>query len=362
MDGAKVKDGPSVLIQFDDSGDAGKTAPEGAPEGAMTVSFTDFWGEHSDAAKIVAEKEAEKIAGDGRALATWSLGAGLVGFVVWFFVDIPTGWDIALFSCSLLLTLNGGAFWRLMAQVKKEGRHATSRLLIAMETVQRVAEKAADAEDCHKAQLTKVKAEKERLCADMCEEMKDRESEAAKQYSELEGEKRGMERENKKLTLTLNAARETLSYYADRAQVDVYEGEDALYDGEEEDTSWNSEPKPRKRECSGVYVINNAADGKVKIGHTGNFAERFFDIQSKAASSGIKKDDIVPVVFVPVDEGRYEIEQEIHAALDESRHAGEWFKIPPEEAVAVVVAHVHKRRVSNFKERTKIRVPKGGEE
>ena len=177
---------------------------------------------------------------------------------------------------------------------------------------------------------------------------------SATQCEQLENEKNIVLYQKDELFSKLRGVQSTLGYYESDAKLDVYKGMDALYEG-----GGLLNAQTNKRKCGGIYIINNAADGKVKIGETGNFSERFDAIRSRCVSSGINGDAIEPVVLVPVDEGRYEIEQKIHAHLNKSRiDKGEWFKITPEEAEAVVLKHVHKRRKRNFKARTKIPVGK----
>lgn len=143
--------------------------------------------------------------------------------------------------------------------------------------------------------------------------------------------------EKEELKVALLGAQETLAYYSGQNRIEAYVGESAL------------------RECGGIYVIKNAGDGRVKIGITDdNFKRRFAEIQSHCASAGIKKGDVLPAILVPLDEGKYKVEQAIHHALADRKTAGEWFNVSPEEAIAIVLEHVHNRRVANSKMREKM--------
>lgn len=189
---------------------------------------------------------------------------------------------------------------------------------------EQASEDIADIKREHKAELAEVKAEGKKSLADMQREVKKLQSEKTKLNDDL----RNM--------------RKTLEYYCARRVLDAYAGEDAL------------------RECGGIYVIKNVGDGKVKIGMTDNFARRFSEIQSHCASAGIKKDDVSPVVLVPLDEGKHEVERGIHRALADRQTAGEWFQLTPEEAVAIVLDRAHERRVGNFVARTQFPIGGGG--
>ena len=143
--------------------------------------------------------------------------------------------------------------------------------------------------------------------------------------------------EKEALNVALLGAQETLAYYSGQNRIEAYVGESAL------------------RECGGIYVVKNVGDDKVKIGITDdNFKRRFAEIQSHCASAGIKKGDVLPAILVPLDEGKYKVEQAIHHALADRKTAGEWFNVSPEEAIAIVLEHVHNRRVANSKMREKM--------
>ena len=191
---------------------------------------------------------------------------------------------------------------------------------------EQASEDIADIKREHKAELAVVKAEGKKSLADMQREVKKLQSEKTK----LNDDMRNM--------------RKTLEYYCARRVLDAYAGEDAL------------------RECGGIYVIKNVGDGKVKIGMTDNFARRFSEIQNHCASAGIRKEDVSPVVLVPLDEGKYEVEHAIHHALADRQTAGEWFQLTPEEAVTIVLDHAHERRVGNFKMRTQFSIGDGGDD
>ncbi|MGI9337451.1 MAG: GIY-YIG nuclease family protein [Gammaproteobacteria bacterium] len=331
---------------WDDSAKA--VAEDKKPQQAARLSL---------AGKMGVENTAEKAEGDDKTLSVFAalpFFAGVSGFVVWFFAEISTGWGILLLLCSGFMVLYGWALWWSTEDINEAAIHAVRYRHKADETVAQayrelsaaigtIRENVAEIERNHEKELEEVKAAGGRLSVEMWREMKARDSEAAAKYERLQNEKGQVESENEKLTFDLQGAKVTLEYYADNARLEVYSGKQAL------------------RECGGIYVIKNTGDGKVKIGITDdNFKRRFGEIQSHCASAGIKKEDVIPEILVPLDEGLREVEQAIHRALGKSRTAGEWFGITPEKAVAIVLAHVHEKRVSNFKARTKLPIGESG--
>lgn len=261
------------------------------------------------------------------AFSILSVLAGGTGVVVYFYADVSAWWLVM----SLLVIVYGGMlFW--------------SGILSHDITARMVVVSSAFVKGLYEEKEKEILAQAEKDVSAQQKTTEARVAKKQKEIDELKNDKSRMESEGKKLTYTLHGVQETLAYYSANERLDVYDGDDAL------------------RECGGIYVIKNAGDGRVKIGVTDdNFKRRFGEIQSHCASAGIKKDDVLPVILVPLDEGKYEVEREIHHALAENKTAGEWFDVTPEEAVAAVLQHVRDKRVANYKERSKIPVGKNGE-
>lgn len=267
--------------------------------------------------------------------AILSLIAGVAGIVS---ADIPAWWR----GVSLPLVLYGVVILLCLLLAFKSTGHIVGASTMVVDGMRRDKEQEILAQ-AEKKLLAEKKANKKDI-AKMQDEMNEREREANENIKQLEKDKERVGKDKEKLTYTLHGVQETLGYYSANERLDVYDGDDAL------------------RECGGIYVIKNAGDGRVKIGVTDdNFKRRFGEIQSHCASAGIKKDDVLPVILVPLDEGKYEVEREIHHALAENKTAGEWFDVTPEEAVAAVLQHVRDKRVANYKERSKIPVGKNAE-
>ena len=298
--------------------------------------------------------------GGKQQFAALSVFAGAAGIVLHFFANLPTGWEFVL-PCSVILLSYGGILLRHINQSNEaesaaRASHYNLEKTIARERDNMSAERSANSERIaklesrHNAQLAEAKNAQEQLRAETQEKIENTRAEAQekvnahgreanKTIEQLENDISRVTEAKEELNSILRGAQETLAYYSKHAQLDVYVGGDAL------------------RECGGIYVIQNIGDGRVKIGMTEkNFAERFSAIQRDCVSAGISRDDVRPVVLVPLDEGKYEVEQKIHRMLVGSKTAGEWFRVAAEEAVATVLAHVHGRRVANFKRRKRMPV------
>lgn len=69
-----------------------------------------------------------------------------------------------------------------------------------------------------------------------------------------------------------------------------------------------------------VYFVQQGTSGPIKIGCTRNFKTRLNSLQTSAAET------LTVIGTVP---GGFELERELHAALDDYRLSGEWFKPTP---------------------------------
>ena len=263
-------------------------------------------------------------------MLVWFGGAGLVfaSAVSLLFDDMPTGetvfWSLALLhgaGCLIFVALFVRDINEVWQTVFADRRAASEARRKAEEDLQ--AEKRAGEDN-----IAKVKHEHKAELAAVKEEGK-------KSLAGMQAEIANLQSEKEELGDDLRKTRQTLEYYCARGVLDAYAGEAAL------------------RDCGGIYVIKNIGDGKVKIGMTDNFARRFSEIQSHCASAGIRRDDVLPVVLVPLDEGKQGVERAIHRALADRQTAGEWFQVSPEDAVVTVLEHAHERRVANFKRRAK---------
>ena len=93
--------------------------------------------------------------------------------------------------------------------------------------------------------------------------------------------------------------------------------------------------RPALIECAGIYIISREDDGLIKIGKTGDFRNRFFQIRRDCRSTGHR--DIQPVLLIPVNENRSVVEQRAHNRLSQYRTAGEWFKCDADTAIRAVL-------------------------
>ncbi len=279
--------------------------------------------------------------------AAWSVVAGVAGVPVVLLAEIAR---YALFIPALLIVFGALLFLRIRKSEKEFG-DAKFRLFHAKreaDEYRRTAEgelaqahkdlsaKEQEHQKSLKSARQQSEKEKEELRGGMLAEIERYQNEAQALDARLQNEKLGRKEEVEKLGLQLNHSRQTLAYYSKYEWLDAYVGQTAL------------------RECGGVYVVSNPADGKVKIGLTDNFARRFKEIQSACNTAGIAK--VVPEILVPLDEGKHTVEQKLHKEFAKNQTAGEWFNIPPKEAVAAVLTTVRERRVANFKTRQKIPV------
>lgn len=330
MDGAEVKGGADVRFAMQ-GGNSGKTVAAGAAENRADYDFNVVYAFGTPTSRRRWVK-----------IFFWSLVAGVLtgiaGLAVWFFADIPAGWVFALLSCALLLTVYGGFLWvhflhfdEVALDVCRYRNNAEEEIAHAKRNLRGTTRACKERE----AGLVEIEEEKERLRSavkDMREKMEISENAAAAKYKELE-------REKEKVDIKLICARQTLEYYMRVARLDVYSGADAL------------------RECGGIYVVKNIGDGKVKIGITAdNFARRFKEIRGDCVTAGIKKEDVVPEILVPLDEGKAEVEKDIHLLFADRKTAGEWFKVSPERAVATVLRFVNDKRKGNFERRSKLSI------
>ncbi len=314
--------------------------------------------------------------------AAWSVVVGVVIVPVVLWADIAR---YALFIPALLIVFGALLFFCIRGadEFSRMAENALAQTKKNLSEEQRNHEKSLEsARRQHEEELKSLRQQNEKETAElrggMLAEIQRYQREAEALARNLRKEKT----ETQELGSELSDARKTLDYYSKYEWLDAYVGEAALHEygvyAEEDDSGFNfgennedydeddSESRsgaglgkivPRK--CGGIYVVSNPADGKVKIGMTDDFARRFKEIQSACKTAGIAK--VVPEILVPLDEGKYAVEQGLHIVFAENKTAGEWFKIPPKKAIASVLAEVSARRIANFKERKKIPVTKEGD-
>lgn len=258
--------------------------------------------------------------------AVFSFAAGLIGLLAAVYADTPQYAVVA----GAVLIYSAVLFWQVYKLNKQIGE-AEYRTRAEKLKAEAEAEESAQAllHTHNKIQKEKDKGEKSLVAA------RDKhEDEIKKLQEQTQADKKQHETEASKLNEQLLSARQVVDYYAKKDGLDVYTGSAAL------------------RGIAGIYVVKNMdvnAQNKVKIGETGNFAQRFRQLESATHSAGIAA--ITPQLLAPLDEGRKEVEQNIHKELSLHQSSNEWFNISPERAMAVVCAHVFDKRMSNLQQR-----------
>lgn len=258
--------------------------------------------------------------------AVFSFAAGLIGLLAGAYADAP---QYAAVACAVLI-YSAVLFWQVYKLNKQIGDAKVSIRV-------REAKAEVSAEQAAKALLdahNKIEREKDKGEKSLVAVQSKHEDEIKKLQEQTQADKKQHEAEASKLNEQLLSARQFLDYYTKKEGLGVYTGSAAL------------------RDIAGIYVIKNMdvnAQNKVKIGETGNFAQRFRQLEISTHSAGIAA--IAPQLLAPLDEGRKEVEQNIHKELSLYQSSNEWFNISPERAMAVVCAHVFDKHVSNLPRR-----------
>lgn len=108
----------------------------------------------------------------------------------------------------------------------------------------------------------------------------------------------------------------------------------------------SSSPTSRERwinpQLGAVYVISNAANSLLKIGHADNLKNRFSGIDC-CCPVALKLEHFVYFVGRLVANS---VEQQTHAVLKEYRRKGEWFDVPLAIATEAIASVVSSRKLT----------------